>query len=400
MSASSSIVQPLSKRIQRIEVSATRAVAAEAERLQAAGADIVDFGAGDPHLNTPQHIKDAAIAALGANFTKYTAAGGTAELRDALVKRHALDFGSDYKPQECVAVSGGKHALFAAFQALLEHGDEVIIPVPYWTSFKDMICFSGGVPVFVRPEEKKGFELTADMVERAITPRTKIILVNSPNNPSGAVYSPEDLTAIVRMAARRNLIVISDECYGYLDYTGRPFSLGSLAQDKDRLLIVGSLSKTYSMTGWRLGFALGPEWLVSAVVKLQSQSTTHPTSIVQKAGVAALTGPQDCVQEMREEYTRLRNHITAGLRSIPGITCVEPQGAFYIYPNISAFLKEEGGRRTTAAELAGRLLREASVAVVPGEAFGTTDHVRISFPNTIANLDKGLERMRKFFAGF
>jgi aspartate aminotransferase len=399
MAASSSLVQPLSKRIQRIEVSATRVVAAEAERLQAAGADIVDFGAGDPHLATPQHIKDAAIAALGANFTKYTAAGGIAELREAIVQRHAADFGSDYKPAECVAVSGGKHALFGAFQVLLEHGDEVIIPVPYWTSFKDMICFSGGVPVFVYPPEEKGFELTADMVERVITPRTKIILVNSPNNPSGAVYDPEDLRAIVKMAARHNLIVISDECYGYLDFTGRHFSLGSLREYRDRLLIVGSLSKTYSMTGWRLGFGLGPEWLVSAIIKLQSQSTTHPTSIVQKAGVAALTGPQDCVREIQQEYTRLRDHITAGLRSIPGITCVEPQGAFYIYPNISAFLNK-GGKKITAAELAGRMLREAGVAVVPGEAFGTTDHVRISFPAPIATLDKGLDRTRKFFANF
>jgi aspartate aminotransferase len=399
MAASSSLVQPLSKRIQRIEVSATRVVAAEAERLQATGADIVDLGAGDPHLATPQHIKDAAIAALGANFTKYTAAGGIAELREAIVQRHAADFGSDYKPAECVAVSGGKHALFGAFQVLLEHGDEVIIPVPYWTSFKDMICFSGGVPVFVYPPEEKGFELTAEMVERAITPRTKIILVNSPNNPSGAVYDPEDLRAIVKMAARHNLIVISDECYGYLDFTGRHFSLGSLREYRDRLLIVGSLSKTYSMTGWRLGFGLGPEWLVSAIIKLQSQSTTHPTSIVQKAGVAALTGPQDCVREIQQEYTRLRDHITAGLRSIPGITCVEPQGAFYIYPNISAFLNK-GGKKITAAELAGRMLREVGVAVVPGEAFGTTDHVRISFPAPTATLDKGLERMRKFFANF
>jgi aspartate aminotransferase len=396
MAATSSISQTLSKRINRIEVSATMAVVSEAERLRAGGADLVDFGAGEPHFATPQHIKDAAIAAIQANFTKYTPVGGTAELRDAIAQRHAADFGSGYKREECIAATGGKQALFNAFQVLIEHGDEVIIPVPYWVSFKDMVCYCGGVPVFAPTDERKEFALTADMVERAITPRTKVILLNSPSNPAGSVISAEDLTAIMQVAARRNILVLSDECYVYLDYTGHRFSLGSLTSEKERMLVVGSLSKTYSMTGWRLGFAMGPKWLIAAMQKLQSQSTSNPTSVVQKAAVAALTGPQGCVEEMRLEYIRLRDHVVAGLRSIPGVQCVLPQGAFYAYPNISKFLKGNGGQRT-AAEIAGLLLREAGVVVVPGEAFGTEEHLRVSYATSIAQLDKGIERMRKFF---
>jgi aspartate aminotransferase len=397
MAASSPISQPLTKRINRIEVSATMAVVAEADRLRAGGADLVDFGAGEPHFNTPQHIKDAAIAAINANFSRYTPVGGTAELRKAIVERHAADFGSDYKPEESIAATGGKQALFNAFQVLVDHGDEVILPVPYWVSFKDMVCYCGGVPVFVACDENQGFALTAEMVERAITPRTKVILLNSPSNPSGAVMKPEDLTAIVRLAAKRNIFVVSDECYAYLDFTGNRFSLGSLTSEREHLLVVGSLSKTYAMTGWRLGFAMGPKWLIAAMNKLQSQSTSNPTSIVQKAAVAALTGSQDCVPPMIAEYIRLRDHILAGLRGIPGLKCVTPGGAFYVYPNISAFLGRSGGPKT-AAEVAGRLLREAGVVTVPGEAFGTEHHVRISYPTTMANIDKGVERMRKFFA--
>jgi aspartate aminotransferase len=397
MAATGPISQTLSNRINRIEVSATMAVVSEAERLRAGGADLVDFGAGEPHFFTPQHIKDAAVAAIQANFTKYTPVGGIAELRDAIARRHADDFGSEYKREECIAATGGKQALFNAFQVLVDHGDEVIIPVPYWVSFKDMVCYCGGVPVFVRTDERKGFTLTAEMVDRAITARTKVVLLNSPSNPAGSIISPENLTAIQRLAARRNIFVISDECYAYLDFTGRRFSLGSITAEKERMLVVGSLSKTYAMTGWRLGFAMGPTWLIAAMRKLQSQSTSNPTSIVQKAAVAALNGPQECVKEMLAEYIRLRDYVVVGLRSIPGIKCVKPEGAFYAYPNISAFLKKDGGPRT-AAEIAGRLLREAGVVVVPGEAFGTEEHLRVSYATTITELDKGLERMRKFFA--
>jgi aspartate aminotransferase len=386
----------LTERINRIEPSATMAVVAEADKLRSQGIDVVDFGAGEPHFTTPQHIKDAAIAAIQANFTKYTVVGGTAELRDAIVHRHSVDFDSDYRREEAIASVGGKHVLFNAIQVLVDHGDEVILPVPYWVSFKDIIRYAGGVPVFIESEESKDFAVTAQMVERAITSRTKMIILNSPSNPSGAVMSPEDMTAVVRLAAQRGIWVVSDECYVYLNYSGKRFSVGSVRECRDRMLVVGSLSKTYAMTGWRLGYALGPAPVVSAMQKLQGQSTSNPTSIVQKAAVAALKGPQECVEEMRKEYVRLRDHVVKGLRAIPGVTCTMPQGAFYAYPNVSSFFGRGGLK--SAAEVAGKLLREAHLATVPGEGFGTREHIRVSYATSTAELDRGLERMRKLFA--
>jgi aspartate aminotransferase len=384
----------LTDRINRIEVSATLAVVAEADKLRQQGIDVVDFGAGEPHFSTPQHIKDAAIAAIQSNFTKYTAVGGTAELRDAIVHRHAVDFDSDYRREEVVASVGGKHALFNAIQILVDHDDEVILPVPYWVSFKDIVRYAGGRCVLLETEESQGFRITASMIERLITPRTKLIILNSPCNPSGAVMSPEDLESVVRSAAQRGIWVISDECYVYLNYTGKRFSVGSLREYRDRMVIVGSLSKTYAMTGWRLGYALAPAPIISAMQKLQSQSTSNPTSIVQKAAVAALNGSQQCVEDMRREYIQLRDHVVNGLRAIPGVKCTMPEGAFYAYPNVSAFFGRGGVR--TAAELAGKLLREAHVATVPGEGFGTHEHIRVSYATSMAELDRGLERMKKF----
>lgn len=384
------------ERINRIEPSATMAVVAEADKLRSQGIDVVDFGAGEPHFATPQHIKDAAITAIQSNFTKYTAVGGTAELRDAIVHRHAVDFDSDYRREETMASVGGKHVLFNAINVLVDHGDEVILPVPYWVSFKDIIRYAGGKPVFVETDESKSFRLTPEMVERAITSRTKMIILNSPSNPSGAVMSPEDMTSVVRLATQRGIWVISDECYVYLNYTGKRFSVGSLRDARDRMIVVGSLSKTYAMTGWRLGYALAPAPVIAAMQKLQSQSTSNPTSIVQKAGVAGLKGPQQCVDDMRQEYIHLRDHVVKGLRAIPGIECTLPEGAFYAYPNVSSFFGRGGVN--AAADVAGRLLREAHVATVPGEGFGTRDHIRVSYATAEAELDRGLERMRKFFA--
>jgi len=386
----------LTERINRIEPSATMAVVAEADKLRQQGIDVVDFGAGEPHFSTPQHIKDAAIAAIQANFSKYTAVGGTAELRDAIVRRHAADFGSDYRREESIASVGGKHALFNAIQVLVDHGDEVILPVPYWVSFKDIVRYAGGNCVLLETDEQDGFRVTAEMIERLVTPRTKLIILNSPSNPSGAVMSPEDLANVVRLAAQRGIWVISDECYVYLNYAGKNFSVGSLREYRDRMVVVGSLSKTYAMTGWRLGYALAPAQIVAAMQKLQSQSTSNPTSIIQKAAVAALNGPQQCVQGMRLEYIQLRDHVVKGLRSIPGVKCTLPEGAFYAYPNISAFLGRGGIK--TASDLAGNLLRQGHVATVPGEGFGTKGHIRVSYATSVAELDRGLERMRNFLS--
>jgi aspartate aminotransferase len=386
----------LTNRIQRIEISATMAVSAAADKLRAQGADLVDFGPGEPHYATPEHVKDAAIAAIQNNFTRYTAVGGTAELRDAVVNRHAADFGSDYQREDCIASVGGKHALFNAIQVLVDHGDEVIVPVPYWVSFKDIVRYAGGEPVYLATDEKRDFALTADMVEKAITPRTKVILLNSPNNPSGAVMTPKDMTSLLQLAHDRGIYVVSDECYVYLNYTGQPFSAGCVHEVKERLIIIGSLSKTYAMTGWRLGYALGPAPIISAMQKLQSQSTSNPNSIAQKAAVAALAGSQDCVKQMRAGYISLRDKVVDGLRAIPGITCASPNGAFYAYPNVSHYF--DRGGMNSASDVAHRLLHEAHVVVVPGEGFGTQDHVRISYATSAENLERGLQRIRNFFA--
>lgn len=396
MSVGAQVKVELTERINRIEVSATLAVANEADRMRKEGADLVDFGAGEPHFHTPDHIKEAAIAAIRDNFTRYTPVAGVVELRDAIWKRHAADFGSNYKREEVVAATGGKQALFNAMQVLVEDGDEVIIPTPAWVSFKDIVGFGGGKSVFVPTDEAKGFALSTEMVERAITPATKAIILNSPTNPSGAVIDPDTFAAVVRLATKRDIWVICDECYVYLDYSGRRFSGGSLLDCKERLIVIGSLSKTYAMTGWRLGYAMGPAAVISAISKLQSQSTSNPTSIVQKAAIAALTGPQDCLKHFTEEFIRLRDRMVSGLRQIPGVRCNMPEGAFYAFPNVSGFFGKKGIQ--SASDVAGKLLREAGVVTVPGEAFGSNEHIRLSYPVKPEAMDKGLARMKQFFA--
>jgi aspartate aminotransferase len=383
-------------RIGRIEVSATMAVTAEAAKLRAQGAKLVDFGAGEPHFATPRHIKDAVIEAINANFTRYTVVSGIPELRKAIVERHACDFGSDYAPDETVFTTGGKLALFNAIQVIVDHGDEVILPVPYWVSFKDIIQYAGGKVVFLETEEAENFRITADAIEKAITPRTKAIILNSPSNPAGSVVSPADLERIVRLAHERGIYLLLDECYVYLQYTGALASGGSFTDCKEHIIVLGSLSKTYAMTGWRAGYALGPKPIIAAMSKLQSQSTSSTASFVQKAAVAALNGSQECVAEMRADYLTLRDRILGRLAEIPGVTCTKPEGAFYVYPNVSAYLGKSGSQ--TAMELASRLLNEAHVVTVPGEAFGTKEHIRLSYAVCHADVDEGVDRMKQFLA--
>src|SRR5215475_10175068 len=392
--AEAPVAVKFAERISRIEPSATMAAVAEAEKLRQQGIEVVDCTAGEPHFATPEHVKEAAIAAIRGNFSRYTAVGGTLELKDAIINRHSADFGSAYKPDEVCASVGGKHALFNTISVLVDHGDEVILPVPYWVSFKDIVNYAGGKCVLLHVDEERGFRVTAPMIERLITPRTKLIILNSPSNPSGAVMSPADMTEVVRLADERGIWVISDECYVYLNYTGENFSVGSLNQYRERFLVVGSLSKTYAMTGSRLGFVLGPAKVTAAAQKLQSQSTSNPTAIVQKAAVAALNGSQQCVADMRAEYIKLRDHIISGLRAIPGVKCTMPEGAFYAYPNVSAFIGKSGIK--SSADIAHGLLHQAHVATVAGDGFGTSEHVRISYATTKENLDRALERMRKY----
>jgi aspartate aminotransferase len=386
----------LTDRINRIEVSATMAITAEALKMQAAGIDLANFGAGEPHFATPQHIKDAAIDAITKNFSRYTNVAGIPEVRKAVVERHAADFGTHYTLEECVFTAGGKLAIFNAVEVLVEHGDEVIVPVPYWVSYKDIIEFAGGKPVFVESSEAENFRVTAKMIEAAITERTKAIILNTPSNPSGAVIPAEDLYAIVRLAHKLGIYVLLDECYVYLDFSGAVVSGASCTECKEHVIVLGSLSKTYAMTGWRAGFALGPKQIISAMSKLQSQSTSNATSMVQKAAIAALTSSQACVAEMRADYIKLRDRVLAGFKTIPGLTCTVPQGAFYVYPNVSAFIGKGGLK--SAADVASKLLTEAHVVVVPGEAFGTTEHIRLSYAVSADVVDKGVERMRDYFA--
>jgi aspartate aminotransferase len=384
----------LSQRVSRISESATMAVTAEAGRLKAQGVDVIAFGAGEPDFATPDNIKQATIRALDANFTRYTPAGGIVELRKAVCDWHKKDLATSYETSECIICVGGKHAIFNTMAAVIEHGDEVVLPVPYWVTFYDVINYHGGKAVRVETREDNGFRLTAADIERALTPKTKMVIVNSPSNPSGAVVPPDEFERIYQLTSSRGVLLLSDECYSHFVYDGKPFSIGSLAGSKPNVVVVGSLSKTYAMTGWRVGFALGPKPLIAAINNLQSHSTSNPTSIAQKAALEALTGPQDSVPKMLAEYRRRRDFIIPALNAIPGVHCAQPGGAFYAYPNISCCFGKDG--IASGMDFSTKLLREAHVAVVPGEAFGTKEHVRISYAASMDDLQRGLERIRKF----
>jgi aspartate aminotransferase len=386
------------KRVSRISSSPTLAVLMIAEQYKARGIDMVDFGPGEPDFPTPDYIKKAAIEALDKNFTKYTSASGIAPLREAICKWHAAQFGTAYEPAECMFSSGGKHALFNALNALVEEGDEVLIPAPYWVSFPDMVKYTGATPVFVETRADEGFTLRAAAVEKAITPRTKMIIINSPNNPTGVIIPREEFERIFDVCQQRGIWVMTDECYSHFIYDGgKPFSIASRVGAKPNVIVAGSLSKTFAMTGWRAGFALAPKPVIEAMTKLQSQSTSNPTSITQKAALAALTSPMDSVSAMLAEYERRRNRIVAGLNEIPGITCAKPQGAFYVFPNISKHLGRIPGCEDTPA-LARQLLEKAHVAVVAGDAFGAPGYLRISYATSIERIEEGLRRFERFFA--
>ena len=388
----------LAERINRISVSPTLAVLTEAERYKARGIDVVDFGPGEPDFPTPEHVKRAAIRAIEQNFTKYTATAGIAPLREAICAWHATQFGSAYTPAECVVSVGGKHAIFNAINALIEPGDEVLIPAPYWVSFPDIVKYAGGHPVFVPTEAKDGFCLRAAGVEQMLGPRSRILIVNSPNNPTGAVVPPEEFERVYELCRRRGIWLLSDECYSHFLYGGlRPYSAASIAGSKPHIIIIGSLSKTFSMTGWRVGYALAPQPLVEAMVKLQSQSTSNATSISQYAALEALRGPMDSVATMLAEYARRRACIVAGLRAIRGVACNEPQGAFYVFPNVAARLSNAAGAEDTTT-LARQLLERLHVVVVPGEAFGAPGFLRFSYATSMDRIEEGLRRLERFFA--
>jgi aspartate aminotransferase len=386
----------LADRVNRISISPTAAVLAEAERYRARGVDLADFGPGEPDFPTPDHIKRAAIRALEENRTKYTPTAGIGPLREAICRWHKSQFGSGYVTSECVVSVGGKHAIFNALCSLINGGDEVLIPAPYWVSYPDMVKYTGGVPVAVHTDPSDGFRLRAEQVSRAITPRTKLLIVNSPSNPSGAVVPPDEFVKIYEACRSRNIWLMTDECYSHFVYGNeRPFSLASVPGTKPHIIVAGSLSKTFAMTGWRVGYALAPEPLISAMIKTQSQSTSNATSIAQYAALEALTGPMDSVAAMLAEYARRRDRIIAGLRAIPGVTCTEPGGAFYAFPSVAAHLRN-GIADTTA--LSKQLLERQHLVVVPGDAFGTPGFIRLSYATSMERIEEGLRRLEKFFA--
>ncbi len=387
----------LSDRIALISVSSTMKVAADADRLRREGVDVVDLGAGEPDFPTPDNIKQAAIRAIDGNFTKYTPAGGTQELKQAVCDRHTADYGTGYTPAECVISVGGKHVIFNLMQVMLDPGDEVIIPVPYWVTYKDVVNYTGGKCVFVDTPEENGFKLTASMIEPHITAKTKMLIINSPSNPSGAVLDREEFERIYEITSKRGIWLMTDECYCRFLYDSEPFSIASAKGAKETVIVAGSLSKTYSMTGWRIGFGLGPAPIMAAINKLQSHSTSNPTSIAQKAAVEALRGPQDSVGIMLAEFRKRRDFVIGRLRQIPGVKVNVPQGAFYAYPNIGVALGKNGVN--TSMQFAEALLAKAHVALVPGEAFGTDNHVRISYATSMEELTRGLDRLHKFIAG-
>lgn len=382
-------------RVSQMQPSSTLAVVQAAARLRAAGVEVVDLGAGEPDFPTPDHIKQAAHQAIAENFTKYTPAAGTMELKQAILERLWEDYKVEYTPQQVMATAGAKQAIFNAVVTLINPGDEVLIPSPYWVTFPEVVVFAEGRCVFI-DTEPTGFQLPVELLEAHITPRTKLLILNSPCNPTGRAIAPEAYRRIVETAVERGVYVIADECYREFVYPPvKPFCAGQLpAELRARMMICGTLSKTYAMTGWRLGYALGDERWIEEMVKVQSHSTSNPTSITQKAGVAALRGPREPLQRMLAEYQRRRDYLIPALNEIPGIECAWPEGAFYAFPNIKAILNDTSIKSSEEAQL--RLLEEYHVATTPGSAFGLEGYLRLSYANSLDALRRGIERLRAF----
>jgi aspartate aminotransferase len=387
----------LAKRLQLIKPSPTLMVTVQVAALRRQGIEVIDFGAGEPDFDTPDHIKEAAITALKQGKTKYTPVGGTADLKEAIIAKLQRDNGLTYSMQEVTANCGGKHTLFNAFHALFGEGDEVLIPAPYWVSYSDMVILTGGQPKLLVTSEETGFKITAAQLEAAIGPQSKALLLNSPSNPTGAAYTEDELRKIAEVVERSNLIVISDDVYEKFLYDSPrcPHLLSLKPHLRDRVLIANSVSKTYAMTGWRLGYAAGPKEVISAIETLQSQSTSNPNSIAQAAAAAALTSSQESVGIMAKEFKKRRDYVVQRLRAMPGITCTLPEGAFYVFPRVSNYFGAQWQDKTisSAMDLSIYLLQEAKVALVAGEGFGSTDHVRISYATSMENLKKGLDQI-------
>ncbi len=394
----------LAQRIQKVKPSPTLAIDTKAKAMKAEGIDVVGFGAGEPDFDTPEHIKNAAIDALHAGKTKYTPVGGVNELKDAIIAKLKRDNKLDYTRDEILVSCGGKHSLYNIAQVLLEGGDEVVIPAPYWVSYPDQVLLNDAVPVIVETQEKNGFKITPQELERAITPKTKAFVLNSPSNPTGGAYTRQELEAVAEVLVRKGIHCISDEIYEKIVYDG--FEFVSIASLNDKIkaltITVNGASKVYSMTGWRMGYAAGPKEIIAAMTKLQGQVTTNINSMTQWACVAALNQSQDFLKDWVKEFQRRRDYIVKRFNTMPGIHCYNPQGAFYVFPNISSYLgKTAGGKKIdTDSAFCEYLLEKHLVACVAGSGFGAPGYMRLSYATSMENIQKGLDRIEKALKDF
>jgi len=389
----------LATRVERVKPSPTLAITAKAAAMRRDGRDVIGFGAGEPDFDTPENIKNAGINAINEGFTKYTAVGGIDELKDAIIKKLHNDNGLTYERAEIVVSCGAKHTLYNIGQALFDAGDEVIVPAPYWVSYPAFVVLADASPVILETKESEGFKITPDQLRAVITDRTKAIYINSPSNPTGAAYTLAELRALADILVDHGIIAISDDIYEKIVYDGRSFCniANTRADMQARTIVVNGVSKSYAMTGWRIGYAAGPRDVMGAVTKIQSQNTSNPTSISQMAAVEALTGDQGSIDIMVAEYAKRREFIVGYLNGIQGISCLNPEGAFYVFPNVKGLFGTAHGGKTisNSVDLADYLLDEANVAVVPGIAFGNDNHVRLSYATSMANIEKGMERIAR-----
>jgi aspartate aminotransferase len=386
----------LAHRVLALTPSSTLAITAKAKELKDQGEDVIGLGAGEPDFNTPQHILDAAVKSMTKGFTKYTPSAGLPALKHAIIKKFEQDQGLTYKPNEIIVANGAKHALYTLFQVLLNDGDEVIIPTPYWVSYPEQVKLAGGVPVYLEGHEQNHFKITPDQLQKAITEKTKAIIINTPSNPTGVVYTADELLELGKICLKENILIISDEIYEKLIYFGaKHVSIAQLSPElKEQTIIINGVSKSHSMTGWRIGYAAGNKAIIEAMTNLASHSTSNPTTTAQYAAIAAYNGPQEPVEEMRRAFEERLEIIYDQLIAIPGFTCVKPQGAFYLYPNVKQAAEMTGYKNVD--DFVEALLVEAKVAVVPGSGFGTPDNIRLSYATSLEQLERAVQRMQQF----
>jgi aspartate aminotransferase len=381
----------ISRRAASLSPSLTLAIDSKAKQMKTEGQDVIGFGAGEPDFDTPRHIKDAAIQAINEGFTKYTPASGIPELRQAIAHKFKRENGLTYTPSQIIVSCGGKHSCYNVILATCEEGDEVIIPAPYWLSYPEMVKLASGKPVIIETSDKTEFKVTREQLRAAITPRTRLFILNSPSNPTGSVYSPEEIKALGDICVEKGVLIMSDEIYEHLLYDGAKHqSVASFSpKHYEHTIVVHGFAKAWSMTGWRLGFLAAPEPIAKAIDAVQSHSTSNPTSFAQKGAVAALNGPQDHLPGWLAEFDQRRTYGWTRLNSIRGISCVKPKGAFYLFPNIS-------GTGLKSSEFCAKLLEAEKVAAVPGIAFGADDCIRLSYATSMSNIEKGLDRIENF----